>query len=473
MIHFLRHISYVGDFNLLIMKAIITAIVIFLSFSIFAQTGYEITLSVSNQAGGNVVFGHYYGNNLMKLDSCQLDSNSRAVFAGKENLAHGLYFVRFANKKMFNILIDKDQHFSIDLDSENLNNFILRDAKSSLREFLSFQKFLYFSQLKTKEYYSKALKATNSDSAKYYGAKYKNIREETDKYRKLIIGNNASNFTGVFLSASQELTLPETIKDSLEVYKYYKNNYFHRFNLSDERLLRTPIYENKVNVYLTRVVAQNPDSVWIAVDSLVSLSRNSKLTKNFMLVYLHNFLLDSKMMGADDIFVKFCEKHYLQNATWLKRKQRRMLKQEIERIKPTMLGQKAAELTLENDQGEYISLHQSEAEYIILWFWEPDCAHCAETTPRLYMHYQSSLKALGVEVFAVYVRSDRKKWDEFIQTHCPEWINVWDPRGFGELFSKFNVRETPMIVVLNKNKEIIAKNISENQATDIILNLVD
>ena len=55
----------------------------------------------------------------------------------------------------------------------------------------------------------------------------------------------------------------------------------------------------------------------------------------------------------------------------------------VERLRPNLIGKKAAEMVMNSFAGHYVSLYDVKADFTIVYFWEPDCGHCKEATPLL------------------------------------------------------------------------------------------
>ena len=89
--------------------------------SVFAQTGYELKVTLKPFRNQYVYLGHYYGHQLPIIDSALLNSKSEAVFRGKKKLGGGIYLIGYPDKtRNFEFLIDKNQHFSILADTNSL-----------------------------------------------------------------------------------------------------------------------------------------------------------------------------------------------------------------------------------------------------------------------------------------------------------------------------------------------------------------
>ena len=83
-----------------------------------AQTGYNIPITLKPYKNQYIYLGYYYGKVKGQADSIMLNSNSYGVFKGKKNLPGGIYFIVSPKKQiLFEVLLDKNQQFSIRADS--------------------------------------------------------------------------------------------------------------------------------------------------------------------------------------------------------------------------------------------------------------------------------------------------------------------------------------------------------------------
>ncbi|MFT5582224.1 MAG: thiol-disulfide isomerase/thioredoxin, partial [Psychromonas sp.] len=135
------------------------------------------------------------------------------------------------------------------------------------------------------------------------------------------------------------------------------------------------------------------------------------------------------------------------------------------------------------------------SEYTILYFWDPECGHCKKSTPKLEVLYKEKLKDRNVEIFAVgkAIGEDFDKWKAFIKKNKLTFINVGltetlykaamtDARMFVPKYTTlealnyattYDIFSTPRIFVLDKDKKIIAKQLSISQLEDLLDRLQD
>ncbi|MGA2955838.1 MAG: thioredoxin family protein, partial [Thermodesulfobacteriota bacterium] len=176
----------------------------------------------------------------------------------------------------------------------------------------------------------------------------------------------------------------------------------------------------------------------------------------FVSVYLFNHFRESEIMGHDAVMVKLADDIYLSGkADWTTPEWRENLRKDVDRIRPNLIGQKGHELIMETFAGPYASLYDIKKDFTILYFWEPNCGHCQEATPKLKAYYDK-VKNDGIEVFTVCTQSDRTKWEKYINDNNLTWINGWDPKRSSHFDYYYNVQSTPTVYILDKNKKIIA-----------------
>ena len=93
----------------------------FLSLAVAAQKGYNIQVTLKPYKNEKIYLGYYYGKMKALADSMVVNANSAGVFSGKEPLHGGIYFIVSPRKEiLFELLIDKDQEFSITADTSSI-----------------------------------------------------------------------------------------------------------------------------------------------------------------------------------------------------------------------------------------------------------------------------------------------------------------------------------------------------------------
>ncbi len=433
-------------------------------------TGYNINVKIEGLQDTTLLLAYHFGNRKYIKDTIQVDSQGAGVFRGDEALPGGIYLVVLPEMDYFEILIDREQDFSIETNrNEPVVNMQVQGSDEN-RQFIEYHRFMNRKQSESSAVQERLENNRNNpDSLQILRARGRELDREVQQYWSSLIENNPGSLLASLLLAMQNPQVPEfevpadaTNPDSLRWtmgYEYNKKHFFDNIDFSDERLLRTPVLHNKLEQFFTRTIIQSPDSI---IPEAVRIVEKSKVNDNvfqYVLVFLLNHYERSHIMGLDEVFVELAERYYLSGeAFWVAEETINKLKERVERIKPNLLGVTAAEMKMRTPQGDYVSLHNTDAEYTILYFYEPACGHCKVVTPRLNKLYDLYGER-GLEVFAVYIYGDVKEWTEYISENNLQWINVFDPQNETYFRHYYDIYSTPTIYILDPDKTIIAKRI--------------
>ena len=448
--------------------------------------GHTIHISLKPFQNTKIYLGTNYGNNKVFADSCILNEKSEGVFQSKTKLTPGIYFI--VSPKMsilFDLLIDEKQTFSIIADTLNLKNFKTIGSKEN-ELFQNYSKIIndLFIELNSIEQkYKTALNAT--DSANYkeaYTLKDKEIKQK----RKSFIEANPNSLIRFLLQAMEMPEVPAIPivngkPDSLYPYKYVKDHYWDNVIFNDNRLLRTPFFENKLDNYFKNYVAREPDSVIDEVHYILTVAKTGKEIYPFLLFKFTNKYISPEFMGQDKVFLHIYQNFFAKGDTvLLNEESKKSLRERAYSLMANQLGLPAPTLALNDADGKRFELYSIKAPYTFLAFWDPVCSHCKVEIPKLDSMYKASWKNLNVKVVAVNTNfKELESWKRFIKDHqLEEWFNGYQteedfnneikegrPTTIRQLY---DVYKTPTFYLLDKNKKIVAKNLTIEQFNDFL-----
>lgn len=449
------------------MQALLLFMLLTTSFESKSQnTGHSIKVRATGVKDTMCFLANYYGEKQYLQDSAKTDSKGYLEFKGKDKLPGGMYLFVFPNKTYFEMIIDKEQNFTMECDqSDVINSMKVKGSEENVK----FYEYLQFIQKKSKDVEplktERKRKLDAKENTDDLDKQIKEIDKSVTDYKKNYIATNPNTMLAKIFLASQDVEIPEApllsngAKDSTFGYRFYKEHYFDNFDLADERLLRTPIYHNKVSSYMKNMVLQIPDSLIKECDILVKKAEGNKETFKYMVWYLTNTYETSNIMGLDAVFVHMANNYYTkEKAYWVDEVTLFKIRDRAAQLEPILLGKKVRNLILEDSTGSYQSLYNIKAKYTVLFFYDPDCGHCKKSTPPLIDLYNRTKKQ-GVEIFAVCTEVEMDKWRAFIKEHKLEWINVADPKLHNNFRHEFDISTTPQIFLLDADKKILAKKI--------------
>ena len=454
--------------------------IFFISSSCFAD-GYKIKVKIKGLRDTSIYLGYHFGEKKYVTDTILLDNKGVGVFKGEKELTGGIYLIVLPSKTYFEIIIDKDQFFNIETDTSVLSSDYLRNIKISgsneNAQFYAYQIFMS-DQNKKASMLRKALNRNKSDkdSTEIIKKQIEDLDKQVKDYWGKVMEDNPDGMLTAVLKALTDIDVPQAptdetgiITDSTFRYRYYKNHYFDNINFSDRRLLRTPIFHNKLKYFFSRVVMQHPDTLIVEAKRIIEYAKADSVVFQYTLQYLFNLYNSSNIMGFDQIFVAIAESYYLAGyATWADSAFLEKISERVIKLKPNLLGQKAPNLKLPSIDGQYYTLHDIDAKATILYFWDPDCGHCKKITLKLHEYYEEVWDQ-NVEVYAVYTQIDKKEWEEFLNGNgLTDWINVYDPYGYSNFRTNYDIYSTPVTYILDAEKNIIAKRIDLDTAKKIL-----
>jgi thiol-disulfide isomerase/thioredoxin len=268
--------------------------------------------------------------------------------------------------------------------------------------------------------------------------------------------------------------LPNGRKDSTFVYRYFQEHFWDGTDFTDERLLHTPVFHNKLKKYFEKVVIQNPDSIIRQADILIGKAKPNAEMFKYIVWFITYTYENSEIMGFDKVFVHVVEKYYMtKQVTWLTPMVMDNIVKKAKRLKPLLIGEPALNMIMMDTSGHLISMNTIKANFLILLFWDPTCGHCEIEIPKLKEIYEKEKDSLGIKIFTVCSDSSMVKWKEAIRKKQMNWINVNGPRTLtGDFHEQYDIISTPVIYLLDEKKTIIAKHIGTEQIVIFLKNFL-
>ncbi len=464
---------------------------LFCNVAFAKEAGYNISVKVDGLSESNVILGHYFGNSMYPDDTVALNKNGEGVLSGKEKLQEGLYVIYFESGTYFELMMGEDQDFAFETDTNDYVRNLKFEGSKENEIFNNFQLYMLDMHQEAEEIQEQLKSATKEKEKE----KLQNQLEDMGKKRieriDQIKKDNPELFVGVFLKATLDVEVPEELQDDQKArYNYYKKHYFDNFDLSDVRLAYTPLYEDKVIRYLDHIVLQIPDSLIKEIDVIVEDSRSDSALFRYVLITLFNKYLKSNIMGMDAITVHLAKKYYIPESWWSDEKYIKDLEERVAILEPLLIGVTAPDVQLRfvpadhfkqaaNDTalkkyphaGNFFNISEVDADYTVLVFWEATCSHCKKEVPALYKVYEDSLKSKNVQVIAIstlFGEDGKVKWIDFVNKHkLYDWINAWNPYDY-KYKEIYDIRSTPQIFVLDKDKKIIGKRLGADNVAGLI-----
>ncbi len=439
------------------------------------ESAYEITVTVKNFQDSVLYLGYPYGDKKYLQDTAFESKPNTFVFTGEKPLDGGLYFIYNPKNIYFDFVVSESE-FELSTDTTDLIGAMQVKHSEENQAFFDFQRFMRDKQQEAQIITEKLKQEKDSTTMAQLQAELSQIDEEVKTYRQQIIDRQPTWFVASFIKATMQVEVPEAANpaDPNYRYHYYKSHFFDNINFSDARMLRTPIFHSKIDEYLEKLTPKHPDSVAVAARRVIELARANDDVFRYTLVTLANKYETSNVMGMDAVFVDLSERYYLKgDAFWADSALVAKIAQRVRELKPTLLGSPAPAMHLVDTAMRAFNLRQIKSDYLVLYFYDPDCGHCKKKTPELLKLYNETLRERGVKVVAANINKDVDEWKNYIKKNDLNWINGADPNYHSNFRAEYNIDSTPKIFILDEEKKVIAKRLDVDQIDEFITRQIE
>lgn len=494
-------------------KSILTYLfVLTVSSSLFAQA-YEIKVNFKGAKDSLYYLVKYTFDQQYIADTAKNVKNGIGVFKGKTPLDKGVYTLVSQEKGIyFDFFVNENQKFTIGSDMKDMVNHLKSTGNTENENFFAYVKYLSNKNKEVETLKEKTKGKSKADSAKFMNDNLKTLNDEVKKFESDFMTKNKGTYLFDVLNLKTEKEAKDIPKasngrpDSVYQYYYYKNHFWDGVDFKDERIIRTPFFDDRVKKYFDNVIVANPDTVIAEIDKLLKKCNEGNLVYNLLLGHLTYKYEQSKIMGFDKVFCHIAGNYIINGKakavyseeTVEKIKERYLI------MKDLLLGAKVSELymidtthakevlkmgfdtaktsksvtdlyykNLEKLTPMFRSLYQVKAKYTVLIFWASDCGHCKTEMPKLHEKLKELNGKIDYKVYAVQTKDDVNEWKKFIRDNkLTDFIHVFDPIHLNDLKTKFDIYSTPVIYILDHDKKIVAKRLSAEQVSDM-LNLLE
>lgn len=463
-----------------------TTSILFLLFSnsTNAQSAYEIKATINGFEGDTAYLAFRYADKTYSKDTASVE-NGTMIFEGDKKLPNGVYLVLLPpdNKWVEFLVSQEDQHFSLETSLPNLFKNLKFEGSTENELFSNYRVFINKKGKSNQELQAKISAETNAKKKEKLQQEQIALADEVKAYQDKLIADHKNTFAAKIIRSFQDIEVPDPpilangSIDSTFQYRYYKAHYFDNFDFSEVGFLNSTYLQPKITRYVDKLTTQVPDSVIVAVETILSKAKVHPKVFRYVLSHFLTKYHRPKVVGMDAVFVHLADKYYRTGiADWPSKEQLKKITDDAYMIKGVLIGNKAQNVTVQKYDytthtysDEMISLYDVQADYTVVFLWKPGCPHCNKMTEDLKEFYKT-YKDKGVEIFAITsaTRMDLEKAEKAVREKNVSWINVADPNLKARALQKFYGTTLPKLYLLDKDKTIISSRIGVEQLPEII-----
>jgi peroxiredoxin len=443
-----------------------------------AQDKFKITINLEGLTDSTLLLASYVGDKQFVVDTAEADKQFTYKFEGDSLLPEGMYIIATSAKaKLFDFIVSGKQNIMITGEIGKIPSSLKSKYDDENRILFDYIQFL-----STKQKEMAALQTSRkkfkpgSDSALVVENMIDILDDEVQRHIKGLINTHKGTFISVFLNSMKEPELPDAPilsngrPDSVFTFRQYKAHFWDNIDLSDDRVIRTPVIHGKVEQYINKLTMPAPDSITASIDRLFAMTKSAKESFKYLIWHLTIKYESSEIMGHDAVLVHIVDKYYNDSRmSWMNPTVKANLIKRANTLRPILIGKEAPLMILLDTLQNPVSLYSIKKKFTIIYFWDPECSHCKKETPVLRDFYNESGSTYDFEVYAVCMDTSWKDMKQYINKNKLNWVHV---NGYYSVTSDFrelyDVHSSPVMYLLDEDKKIIAKRILTEQMKDII-----
>ena len=446
----------------------------------FAQQGYTIKFNVQGLKDTTAYLAHYYGESTYIKDTARVDSKGEFTFDGKTALPQGVYMLVLNKTRVMEFVVGQTQRFSFDTNSgDYIKNM---KVTGDLDNKLFFENMIFnVDRHKEAEPFMKVIldSTLTEDKKKDARAGFAKINDKVTAYQKDIMAKHPTTITARIFKANTAVIIPDAPKkadgliDSTFQLRWYREHFFDNFDLADDALIRMPkpIYAEKINEYLDKLYAPQPDTITKAINKLVAMAKKNQETYKYSVFTILRKYQEPEIMGLDEVYVNLYDKYVAPGDMdyWMNANYKKNVKEYADRLRKSLVGKPGANLIMQDANLKPRSMYDIKQKYTILFIFDPDCGHCRKETPVLVNFYNKNKVKFDVEVFAVSADTSITKMKDYIKEMKMPWITVNGPRTYvGNYQDLYDAITTPSLYILDRKHKIIAKKVPVEKLEDFL-----
>ncbi|HUR31547.1 MAG TPA: redoxin domain-containing protein [Saprospiraceae bacterium] len=431
------------------------------------DNGYRIEVELEHFEGDTLLLGYYFGKAQYLKDTAVIN-DGKFIFEGSDELKPGVYLLVIPpDNKFVHVLVAPGQtKFSAIVDMDNIVGSA--KFKGSAENEIYYN---YLRELEKRRPQADTLRKQITQDSLHksdYQKELDKLDSEVKKVQDNIIAKYPSSITSMLINANREVETPDfpglsEDERKKKQFEFYRAHNFDNFDLGDQRAMRSGLIHSKIDFFLQKLTYQYPDSQSVAMDYLLRKMGNESEAFQYYLVHFLNESARSKKMGMDAVYVHLIDNYYSKGlATWTEKEQLDKLLTQAETARPLLIGKIAPDLVFYKENGEPVSIHSINTDYTVLFFWDPECGHCKKSIPFVVDFY-NEYKNKGVELLAICTKTGQdisSCWSAIKERGMDIWVNAADQYIRNRYKTIYDVKTTPQIFILDKDKKILVKKIA-------------
>ncbi len=428
-------------------------------------------MTIKNQPDNSIVLGEVKGDKVTPIDSARA-INNQVKFAFPNGSHPGVYrlilgqtlYARIMNEtpqQLDFIFNDENIILETDFDSPEDKLVVILSEENRVWNEFKRREILFREELNTVEkevdYYE-----DSSDKEKQGKSieSYNRLQKRRDEFITEITEKNTGLLASKMILLFREPFLDGYLSTNLRK-KLFQTEYLKNKDFTNETLIYSQVYTDMIFSYLVSynqkdfTQAQRETEYKKAVDVILAITNKDPKIFEFILDYLvHGF----EVLKMNNV-IEYIADNY--SGTIVETDEKTTLERKLLSYKMRP-GTEVPDFTLNDINGDPVTLSEVQKEKTLLLFWASWCPNCNEMIA--YIKNWIKQQNTPPEVVAVSLDTSEEEWKNAVSMHkIGAWFNLSDLKEWnGKVATEYNIYATPTMFIIDRNRKILATPASED-----------
>jgi len=461
-----------GIFSLLLS----TFLLFCFSVNLFAQSGYQIRVKTNNLVADSLFIDKYQFKDKKFSNFISVKFENDVTFKDKIALEPGIYIIAADSTLLTEFLISDAKNQKITF------TFLEDDVKIEGSKENSANR-AYIKQMVEFRLQERALDAEfqqlqhkgmpNSMMQAYVDTlfmKHNAIYVEKRAYQERVIAENKGLLLASVIQASIEMQPPpkEFLRDETKYLTYMAEHLFDVFPWNDERLMNTPVLHKQFTMFAKYIFRLDAKITIPIVLKALNESKKNRPLYVALFDFLERDFGSAKSPYRDVLLYIEMLKDILEMPD-LDEARKLFYEHELKLLTKNQEGEQAIDFNILMSNGDTTTLYAVEAEILLLYFQNPDCSTCKEFREKMknMKVLYDAITSGKLKVLTIYFEENEELWRNYLNTKAfTNWMHGWNYDFAVPEKRLYDVRHIPTIIILDKNKKVIKKDIFPTELED-------
>lgn len=454
------------------MKKIFLVIISLIVLSNLHAQNFKMSIISNFQADSISI--NAYNKEIYKYEKLMASPYSNeVVFTSDTSLKPGIYLIKKDTTVIVEFFISstKGQNYTIDISSSDIqfkgspenqaNQEYIKKMSAFDAQITQLNK--EFQELKTRNLPNYMLQPFVDSIA----AKAETIQKQKKEFQLLTIERQKNTLLASLIQSTIEMPSPpkEYYNNKEKYYTYLLEHQFDTYNWEDDRLLNTPLPNNKFKFYAQVILELAPEVATPIVIKELDKSKVSNAHYFQFFDYLEIFFGSLTSPYRDESLYIEMLKNALQYPQ-LSPERKARYEYELSIINKNLRGTIIPDFNIVLSNGDSTSLYKINADYLLIYFQNPDCPSCIELRQKMESMdlLKKAIADKKLTVLTVYFETNEQIWRNYLlKSANPSYIHSWNYDLSIEKDHLFDTRTIPMLILVDKDKRVIKKDLLKNE----------